>query len=185
MTPITLGLDLSLSCSGICFSEGAPLTISPSRPKITGGERLWDLWQQLEPHLDLHRPLLAAIETCAYNVGRVNMVNLVNLGEWVGVVRAHLAEREIPLINVAPSTLKLFACGAGNATKEEVGDGCSANWGAPPWKSNQWDDNQYDSFALARLAEMALASKLRRELGWNPAVYQQSVVKKLLAKGIN
>lgn len=45
---------------------------------------------------------------------------VVNIGELGGVVRLMLYERGVPTVEIPPACLKKYACGRGNASKEDV-----------------------------------------------------------------
>lgn len=67
--------------------------------------------------------------------------------EFGALLRWRLMSRGVKLIEVPPTTLKLFAAGKGNADKTAMALAIYKRWGYEfP------DDNQVDAYALARLA---------------------------------
>ncbi|MGH6920762.1 MAG: crossover junction endodeoxyribonuclease RuvC, partial [Geminicoccaceae bacterium] len=61
---------------------------------------------------------IVVIEGAAFGVARGNA--LVSLGELRGVVRVALFEAGLPVVEVAPASLKRYASGRGNASKADV-----------------------------------------------------------------
>ncbi len=102
----TLGLDLSLSGTGICYLENNEFdAIFLPETKLVGVERLLVLRQRFCEILDAHPlPALAVIEGYAYDaIGR-----LFEIGEWGGIAKLALHERGIPFVTVPPNRLKRF-----------------------------------------------------------------------------
>lgn len=109
-----MGLDLSLTSTGCCNIKGDCYSLKPS---YKGAERLeWfaDTFDALSTAPN--RPDLVVLEGYAY--GRVNKAH--ELGELGGVVRLALWRAGIPFVVVPPSTLKKYATGKGNASKDQV-----------------------------------------------------------------
>lgn len=137
-----IGLDLSLTCTGIADELGA----RTFKPKSTGMERLgwvrhhvlsavrspemasggdagplmaepgWTMWTPVAGQ-DGRR--LVVIE--GYSMGTARQSSHAHgLGELGGVVRLALWESGIPYVDVAPASLKKYATGAGNAKKDAV-----------------------------------------------------------------
>ncbi|WP_188187572.1 hypothetical protein [Nonomuraea sp. SYSU D8015] len=64
------------------------------------------------------------------------------------VLRWHLPEPACYPTIIAPTKVKLFASGKGNASKQEVIDGVKERWGI-----ECKNDNEADSYTLARMAK--------------------------------
>lgn len=105
-----LGLDLSLTATGICHPDGTTTTIK-TRPK-DGDRRLVAIRDTIRTTTGLYAPHLAVIEdlpTHAHSAGITGMVH--------GVARTALLDAGVPYVVLAPATLKAFATGKGNADK--------------------------------------------------------------------
>lgn len=109
MTFSVLGLDLSLTGTGIAYPDGSVTTIK-TRPgdKDRRLVRICDaIADALDPGLDL--VVIEDLPTHAKSAGITGMVH--------GVARLVLAQNKIPYVLVAPATLKAYATGKGNADK--------------------------------------------------------------------
>ena len=78
-------------------------------------------------------------------------------------IRSHVLQwlyrRQIPYVEVAPSTLKVFATGRGDATKQDVCERVIADYGRL-LHINPRDDNQCDAVALMAMGLAAYAQPL-------------------------
>lgn len=114
MTPQVLGIDLSLSATGVAHPDGTATTLTPPNGH-TGMRRLdWIVCAVL--FAVPPRPAVVAVEGYAY--ARHNQAH--QLGELGGVVRLALYRQRLPFVDVAPSALKKYATGSGRAGKDEV-----------------------------------------------------------------
>lgn len=105
--------DLSLTSTGVC-NDGALSLLEPPKTFSRGIDRLRWIRAQV-----LHR--VAGADLCvleSYAFGRIQQAH--HLGELGGVVRVALADADIRFVDIAPSSLKMFATGKGNASKDEV-----------------------------------------------------------------
>lgn len=110
--PSVLGLDLSLSASGVA-SDAGMRTISP---RSRGLQRLYEISTAV---LDLCIELgvdLVVVE--GYSYGSANTAH--QLGELGGVVRLTLWIHKVPFAVVQPSSLKKYAANHGGAKKEAM-----------------------------------------------------------------
>ncbi len=118
-----IGLDLSLSCSGVAWSVGPYGSINTDTirsEKIFGAARLAELRPQMADMLNNIKlengKAYAAMEDYAMGgSGRVT-----GLAEWGGLVKLMLHEMGIPVLLVAPATLKYLLSGNGHAQKPEM-----------------------------------------------------------------
>jgi len=109
-----VGLDLSLTSSGVATPKGV-FTIKPKREGVA---RLIEIRDSLEVHLwDSGHP---ADLICVEGYSFASKFRGEALGELGGVVRVSLHEHGFRYVVVQPATLKSYATGAGNATKERV-----------------------------------------------------------------
>jgi Holliday junction resolvasome RuvABC endonuclease subunit len=117
--PRVVGLDLSLTATGVAWPAGETGTLTPTR---TGMARLADLRDRIlaicDPGIGVEGVAdLVAVE--GYSFGsRHSQAHA--LGELGGVVRLALWEAGVPFVDVAPALLKKYATGHGNAPKEQV-----------------------------------------------------------------
>lgn len=110
--PTIVGLDLSLTATGIAYEAGTQTISVESK----GVRRLAEISRAV---LDVVRSLpadLVVLEGYSYASAQVAH----QLGELGGVVRLALWSYAVPFIVVQPSSLKMYATGRGNAGKEEM-----------------------------------------------------------------
>lgn len=117
-----LGLDPSLRSFGI-----ARLTLGPQRksfglytktwgPKVTGVQRLSWFAHKFGEEVEDYQPNIIVIEGYAYARGQ----GAHQIGELGGVLRLQMHLNALRYVEVAPSKLKKFVTGKGNAKKEIV-----------------------------------------------------------------
>lgn len=154
---IVIGLDLSLTSTGAVVlgpgegwgsGEGDPHTESlVIKSKFRGEARLEHLREQTMAVVGLNQPDLIVIE--GYAFGRPNaMAPIAELG---GVIKHSLYVAGWPFIVVPPTRVKKFACGKGNAKKDEVRLGVFKRWGFEA-KTN----DEVDAYVLARIGRAYL-----------------------------
>lgn len=106
-----LGLDLSLTASGVALPDGTLTTIRTTRSD--GDRRLVHIADEIGQ--TLHGVDLAVVEdlpTHAHGSGITGMVH--------GAVRCELIRAGVPYLLVPAASLKTFATGRGNATKSDM-----------------------------------------------------------------
>ena len=114
-----IGLDLSLTSTGIATAEGTHLL----RPgKVRGVERLGFIERAIRrmlvaSYMTSSGATIVAIE--GYSFGSQGRA-VFNIGELGGVIRLMLYRDGIPFVEVSPATLKVYATGKGNASKDIV-----------------------------------------------------------------
>ncbi|MEO6628111.1 MAG: hypothetical protein ABIP03_06025 [Aquihabitans sp.] len=116
--PKVMGLDLSLSRTGVADTDGFTAVIKPSPAKLRGGERLACLAGQLDPILILASPDLVVIE--AHSNRSIGIAGKLAKAEWHGVVLERVYRTGAKVAMVPPSTLKLWATGNGSADKDQM-----------------------------------------------------------------
>lgn len=112
-----MGLDLSLTATGVALPDGTTRLVKPPVCCNRGMRRLRWIREKILGMVYANQVTHVAVE--AYSFGSRNS-HAHALGELGGVVRLALAEAGIPYIDVPPSSLKKYATGKGNATKELV-----------------------------------------------------------------
>ncbi|MER7126674.1 hypothetical protein [Micrococcus luteus] len=134
--PRTVGLDLSISATGIAYWDGYTETIGAA--KWGGDWRLVNIRKKVLHHVTTPRAALVVIEdlpTHAHGSGITGMVH--------GIVRELLLDHGIPYALVPPATLKKYATGRGNATKADMRMALYQRAGI-----DLRDDNQVDAWWL-------------------------------------
>lgn len=116
MTPVGVGLDLSLSSTGIALADGT-VTMVKTEP-LRGMERIERVRSAvanaLEPMNGRGKTeCLVAVEGYA----PTHIGTAIGAGELGGVIRHMLWRQAIPFAVVTPGSLKLYATGHGNASK--------------------------------------------------------------------
>lgn len=106
-----VGVDPSLNGTAIATEAGVHL-LDPGKRR--GVRRLAWLRDEASVHLVGRR--LVVLEGYAYGKGH----QAHQIGEWGGVLRLALYDLGVPCLEVPPSTLKQFATGKGNASKEAM-----------------------------------------------------------------
>lgn len=136
--PNIIGLDLSLTATGICLEDGTTLTI---RSKHRDMERLADIRSLVLGVIS--NTDLVVIE--GYSYGSPHRSH--HLGELGGVIRLALYDASIQYVNIPPTSRAKYATGRGNAAKPQVVSEISARTGRifP-------DDNQMDAWILRAMA---------------------------------
>ncbi|MFP8960003.1 hypothetical protein ACLIYP_05435 [Streptomyces nanhaiensis] len=107
-----LGLDLSLTCTGVALPDGTTQRIK-TRQK-DGDLRLLVIRAAIRAAL-VHRPTLAVLEDLPRHAMGAGVTAMVH-----GIVRAELVEARVPYALVVPATLKAFAYDHGRASKDDM-----------------------------------------------------------------
>lgn len=136
MRGCVLGIDYSVTCPAVCsYTEsatewwvnyklhGKPYRNIPSvhwSPSTVSGDlpRFLELTQWVLDIVTTAAPICIVLEDYAFGAsGR-----LTQLSENMGILKSRLYEQflHIPLHVIAPTTMKKFATGKGNATKDDV-----------------------------------------------------------------
>lgn len=142
--PHVVGLDLSLSGTGVAHADGTTETLRPKPAAMRGGPRLIWLRDRLTPaFLGDHLPGridLVVIED--YAPGSIGISGKLANAQLRGVVEAALAEHS-PVTAVAfikPNVLKRWATGNGGADKGQmVAAAVAAGWAGDPKRHDEAD----------------------------------------------
>lgn len=113
-----LALDLSLTSTGVALPDG---TVQRLTTPLRGCERLAHLRNSVARLCvdEVGRPKADLVVVEEYAFSRA-AAHSHELGELGGVIRLWLHESLIPWCPIGPSTLKKFATGKGNASKEDM-----------------------------------------------------------------
>ena len=155
--PDLIGLDLSLTSTGVCSKEGSFVY----QPKTKGMERLANIRDEVMLVVTAQDDPIVIVE--GYSFSSRNSQSHA-LGELGGVMRLVLHEAGISYIDVPPTSRAKFATGKGNASKNEVVSSISARTGIV-W-SGKGADDMCDAWILR---QMGLAHLGESEYDW-PAV---------------
>lgn len=140
-----IGIDPSLSATGVARTDGTTHTVKTDTKKDGDGGRLLKLRRELADHIrgggQLRRPDFAVIEDLPTHAMSAGLT-----GRAQGIVRMTLAEWDVPYVAIPPATLKKFAAGKGNANKEAMREA----WLAFSGEDNR-DDNQVDAAWLRQI----------------------------------
>jgi Holliday junction resolvasome RuvABC endonuclease subunit len=131
--PAILGLDLSISATGVADPSGRLLTIKPRGR--TGPQRLAYLRDRILEQTAFGVDLVA-IEGYSFHSKGSGIYQLAELG---GVIRLALHEAGIAYVEISPSSLKKYATGNGNAAKDQVLVACCRRLNLDPPDNNAAD----------------------------------------------
>ncbi|MBV2366947.1 RuvC family protein [Streptomonospora nanhaiensis] len=143
-TPRVIGLDLSMTATGIAHADGATTTVKPAS---SGDHRLNEIRSAVHQaagglprgNRGIARWVdLAVIEDLPTHARAAGITGMVH-----GAVRSLLTECGVAYVVVPPATLKAFATGKGNADKTAMAIAALKRVGA-----EFADDNQCDAWWL-------------------------------------
>lgn len=146
--PRVLGLDLSLTSTGVASSLGWAERI---RPRTRGLDRLRLIVSRVRSYADAGGYALAVIEGPAYSrAGQAGHDELAAL-RWM--VRDALDRAGLPVAIAPPQSVKLWATGKGNAGKGDVAAGMDLRFPGLGLMAGQ----RYDEADALALADMGAA----------------------------
>ncbi len=167
MSAYVVGLDLSITATGVATDEGT-FTISP---RSKGDARLREIVDALDPHLAAVCNDLIVMEGPVLRSSAA-----LALGMLHGALRYDLSLSTTPYLVVAPATLKKYATGKGNATKPDMAVAAYKRTGV-----EFADDNQCDA-AWLRWLGLDLLGAAAFEL---PASHRAALDKLALPEGLS
>lgn len=146
-----LGADLSLTGTGISVLEDGKVKEQASiKSSKTGNKasdeikRLRGIVTEIMEYVDTWKPDIVVIEGIAF-MSR-NTTALAQLAGLNYMVRSELVERDIPFLIVAPTTLKKYVTGSGNASKDVMMLMTFKEFGV-----TILDNNENDAYGLAHI----------------------------------
>lgn len=145
MTPRVLGLDLSITGTGIAPATGSTSTL---HPRTAGDERLLEIRNHISLELDTVH--LAVIEGPV-----LRSQAALSLAMLHGAVRTLLWDTATGYVIIPPATLKKYATGRGNATKPDMAVALYKRTGL-----ELADDNQVDAWWLRAMGLDALGAPI-------------------------
>lgn len=151
-----IGVDWSLSATGVCNELGALRTLTP--PTKDNVARLEWMFRQAQAlvagDVDILSTVLVFESPFMGMKGKADAT--MALGEMYGVVKLALRKWAGRIVWVAPSTLKVYATGRGNATKPDMRAELIKRAGVDIKDDNQCDAWWLRAMALDRLATAPL-----------------------------
>ncbi|WP_433651049.1 hypothetical protein ACQP2C_32580 [Micromonospora zamorensis] len=135
--PRVVGLDLSITATGIAFADGTTHTIRSTKH---GDERLLDIVYDIAKAVQ--HASLAVIEDLPTHAKSAGITGMVH-----GAVRMELLRSFVPYVLITPASLKKYASGKGNCGKPEMAVAAFKRLGIEPG-----DDNQVDAAWLRAAA---------------------------------
>ena len=150
---IVLGIDLSLTGTGLSVVEGDRLLFSECyKPKNKSGPtRLIEIRHKVSETIDKYQPELICIE--GYSFGSRGRA-LFQIGELGGLIRVLLHKTGIKWLEITPSQVKKFAAGVGNCGKDIIMQQVYKRWGME-FKTS----DEADAFVLAKIGTILLGYK--------------------------
>jgi crossover junction endodeoxyribonuclease RuvC len=174
---LILGIDQSYSGLATTYLHDKQINTAvkafPPAKYGTGVKRLWEIQEYIQSTLDpftMVDPDIVCIEGYAYG----SKFGRELAGELSAAIRLALWEMKIEnILIVAPTLVKKFATGKGNASKTEVIAGIRKKW-----NYITDNDNIADSFTLAKVGQSLLYNS-----GDSTYSYEQEVIDEI--RGIN
>lgn len=118
MTVRVVGIDPSLSSTGIALHDSSTRTIRPQAGSSDNARRLHQLVTRIDSYIKADRPDLVVIEKVF--VGALSKNTVLLLGGLAWCIRQRLFELGVPYADVDNQKLKQYATGAGNASKDDM-----------------------------------------------------------------
>lgn len=164
--PQVVGLDLSLTATGVAHGDGSTEVLLPREPRRAKGEtRTIDLdiarlvWirdtviEACEAPLTGRPADLVVVEDYAPQAAAGSQAK-IQAGELGGLVRVALTERGLPWVLVSTGTLKVYATGSGSSNKTAMALAAQKRAGLEFGGTK--DDNRCDAWWLRALGLHAL-----------------------------
>ena len=146
-----LGLDLSLTGSGLCLIDNNYQIIGEkklSAPGLSGVGRLYFLEMEFNNIISAYINDLSCIYCCIENPAYRAEGRIIDIGEWLGICKLNLYKKGIPFIPVAPSQLKKYILGKGVGNKTLILLDIFKRY-----KIEIRDDDIGDAYVLARICK--------------------------------
>lgn len=126
-TKTVVGIDASLTSTGYAFFLDNELVAGTIKSKdLRGPKRLDFLVGKVEEIFSRANADFLALE--GYSMGSKGS-RVFHIGELGGALKLVAIRRNMRILTIPPSSLKIFATGHGRAEKEDVIRGIEANWG--------------------------------------------------------
>lgn len=139
--PAVLGIDPSLTATGLALPDGSTRTIKYTPRTLSGDARLLVIYEEIMSAVVDHGVSHAMIEDLPSHAKSAGLT-----GRSQGVVRLALVMAGVPYGEVIPSSLKKFATGSGTAQKPDMRMELYKRTGI-----DLKDDNQMDAYWLRQM----------------------------------
>lgn len=141
-----IGLDLSLTGTGIAYADGTTYTV---KTRLADGDRrLLHIQAAVAEAIDPGGVTLAVIEDLPTHAKSAGITGMVH-----GAVRAVLLEHDVPYVLITPATLKAYATGKGTGDKTPMALAAYKRAGVEFADDNQCDAYWLRAAGLDRLGE--------------------------------
>lgn len=145
-----VGIDQSYSSTGLVILDRdtdvvRSYAIKAGKPTWPFHERLTELWHQISMQLPEAEETIICMEGAAFGAE----FNVFMLGELSGALKYCMATAGYKYFIVAPTVLKKYATGSGNATKPYV-----AAYVRSKWRFDSSSNDIVDAYVLAKIAEL-------------------------------
>lgn len=163
MTSLVLGLDLSVSATGVVMlrtPDGQAYDVLQEREiksKKTGMARLREIALEVMQTVHIFKPHRIVLE--GYGLNLKNASSVIPLVELGGLVRFMLHLDGLPWLAPSPAEVKKFATGKGNAPKDQVMMHVLKRWGHVSKTNNTADAFVCAAIGLAHLNGMPNCTK--------------------------
>lgn len=160
--PLFMGIDQSLSCTGVAVLRAGRLKTFKLKPVIqvpgarpgktrqealSGTARLAWFREQFHAIIQLYKPAVLGLEGYSFN-SRDSHAHA--LGELGGLLRLVAHDCRLPIIVVPPNNVKQFATGKGQGAKDMVSKEAFKRWGI-----DVDDNNEADAAIIALMTQAA------------------------------
>jgi crossover junction endodeoxyribonuclease RuvC len=123
---IYLGIDASLTCTGLALLNKKELVTWNLKPKVKGVERLaYFNIELMALFMDNDNIDLVCVEGYAHG----KQFRAHQIGELGGVIRLKLHNFAVPFVEIPPKSLKKFVTGAGTGEKSDIKLHLYKRWG--------------------------------------------------------
>jgi Holliday junction resolvasome RuvABC endonuclease subunit len=136
--PVVMGLDLSLTATGIAHVDGSVETFKPKAdPNANCGmDRMCEIRDYLLHVVgDVRDHELVMVEGLAFDAHDTSRWQ----AQLAGLIRATLFDYHVPFLLAPPSTVKKYATGNGKAKKEQVVNAAQKRLGYDGYDHNEAD----------------------------------------------
>lgn len=128
--PLVVGLDLSMTATGIAHGTGYGETVVSNPAASLGDQRLWV--HAIAIRSIARGAALAVIEDVPpAQAQAIKVLSMVH-----GAARVALLSIRVPYALIPPSTLKLYATGRGNASKDDMAEAAARRAGGIKFRTS-------------------------------------------------
>jgi len=155
-----VGLDVSLTSTGIAWSTGRMLLTYAIKPDMPNQEmpRYMKILDEIDKICKKVNPHVVIMEDYSFGSrGR----SIYQYGELVGIIKQYFHINNLKCITIPPSSLKKFVTGKGNASKEDMCAAAQARFGRS--FDAKKENDECDAFCLVKMFERFSAGNFNME----------------------